>query len=82
MKMKTNRIIVRALVLLGFGGAVGLTAGCSATRASKNRTTETTPVADSVVVVDDPPIMVMYGVAPVRFDPDKPIQRIDPERTE
>ncbi len=73
--MKTNKIIVRALVVLGFGGAVGLASGCSASRASKSRKTESTrpardyPAGDSIVVRPiDGTIRVMYGVPPARFD--------------
>ncbi len=84
--MKTNKIIVRALVVLGFGGAVGLASGCSASRASKSRKTESTrpardyPAGDSIVVRPiDGTIRVMYGVPPARFDSDKPIpQRGEP----
>jgi hypothetical protein len=57
------------LALLGFGGAVALTSGCGAARASKSRTSEGVPAADSVVTRDgDAPVRVMYGVPPARFD--------------
>ncbi len=64
-------------MLLGFGGVVGLTSGCGANRAQKSRTSETAPAADTVAVPGrDVPVRVMYGVTPVRFDPDKPIRQI------
>ncbi len=72
--MKSNKITVRLLLLLGFGGTVGLLGSCGANRAQKSRTADPAPepveVQDSVV-----PIRVMYGVPAVRFDPDKPMLR-------
>jgi hypothetical protein len=67
-------LIVRALVLLGFGGVVGLGAACSATRGQKSSAgSEVSPtsVQDSLT-----PMRLMYGPPAVRFDPDKPIRRI------
>ncbi len=76
--MNANKIIVRALVALGFGGAVGLSAGCSANRAQRSRGTEDVPAADTVVIRDgDVPVRVMYGVPPARFEPVRPVPRPD-----
>ena len=70
--VKANKLIVRVLIVLGFGGAVGLV-GCSASRAQKNRPSESVTAADSVVVRDgDVPVHVM---PPFRFDPNRPIRR-------
>ena len=68
-------------MVLGFGGAVGLLGSCSASRASRSRNVDSTPVADSVVVRDgDAPVQVMYGVPPARFDPDRrPIREAERE---
>jgi hypothetical protein len=73
--MKTSKLIARLLVMLGFGGVVGLASGCGAGRASKSRKTEGAPAADSVVIRDgDVPMRVMYGVPPARFDPNRPMR--------
>ncbi|MDR2894564.1 MAG: carboxypeptidase-like regulatory domain-containing protein [Alistipes sp.] len=85
--MITNRLIVRALVVLGFGSVVGLGTGCSAMRGSRSRTTDgapgdsrTAPAPDTVTVFEAP-VSVMYGVAPAPFDPGKPVpQREIPAR--
>jgi hypothetical protein len=70
--------IARALVLLGFGSAVGLT-GCSTARAQRNRSaeksSETTPVADSVTMHDyGEPVRVMYGVPPSQYHINGPLR--------
>jgi hypothetical protein len=77
--MRANRLIVRALVLLGFGGVVGLGAACSATRGQKSSAgDEVSPTSaqDSLT-----PMRLMYGPPAVRFDPDKPIRQIAVHRT-
>ncbi len=66
--MKANKLIARALVLLGFGAAAGLTTGCGASRASKSSTPDP-PAADYA------PVRVMYGVSSAQFDPDKTIRQ-------
>jgi hypothetical protein len=72
--MKTSKVITGALVVLGFGGVVGLASSCGANRAQKSLPSENAPAADTVVVRDgEVPVMVMYGVRPVQFDPAKPI---------
>ncbi|MDR1671365.1 MAG: hypothetical protein LBR57_02490 [Alistipes sp.] len=89
--MKTNTLIVRALILLGFGGAVGLT-GCGASRVQRSRnpekTAETTTAGDKPAAPDadsvrkwDPgrPVMVMYGVPPSQYNPDGPVRGTRPE---
>lgn len=60
------------LVALGFGSAVGLGSGC-AHRASKSKTADNQPAADSTAVRDGEtvPIRVMYGVPPAYFEPQK-----------
>lgn len=77
--LRTNKIIVRALVALGFGGAVGLASGCSASRAARSRQAEGYSVSDSVVVRDvDGTVRVMYGTPPARFDPNRPVPEFAP----
>jgi hypothetical protein len=69
--MRTNRLIARALVVLGFGGVAGLGGAC-AHRAQRSGA-QSLPTADSVVVRDgDAPVRAMYGVPPARFDPNRP----------
>lgn len=69
--MKTNKLIARALVLLGLGATVGLASGCGTSRVSKSRPSES-PAA--VAQPGDMPVRVMYGVPPVRFDESRPIR--------
>lgn len=64
--MKTNKLIARALVLLGLGATVGLASGCGTSRPSES------PAA--VAQPGDMPVRVMYGVPPVRFDESRPIR--------
>ena len=72
--MKANKLVIRLLVLLGFGGTVGLAGGCSASRVQKNRSANGFPAADTVVVPDgDVPVSAMYGVPPVPFDENRTI---------
>jgi hypothetical protein len=82
--MKANKLIVRALILLGFGGAVGLTA-CGTNRAQKSRQTEkstekstetTAPTADSTNTwqPQGEPIRVLYGVPPSQYNLDGPVR--------
>ena len=62
-------------MLLGFGSTVLVTESCSTSRTQKSRGSQTGSKADSVPASDDMvPIRVLYGVAPARFDPDKPIR--------
>jgi hypothetical protein len=78
--MKTNKLIAGTLIALGFGGVMGFASGCSASRASRSRTAETAPVADSVVMPDrDRPVQVMYGPPPARFDANRPIRERIPD---
>ncbi len=78
--MKANKIVVRALVLLGFGGAVGLSSGCGASRAHRSRGAGDVPPADTVNVRDgDVPVRVMYGVPPARFDPGRDVEVVRPD---
>ncbi len=77
--MKPSKNVVRVLMALGFGGAVGLTGGCGANRAQRSRPADGAPVADTVVVPGhDQPVRVMYGVPPARFDPNRPIPQVAP----
>ncbi|MDR2912646.1 MAG: carboxypeptidase-like regulatory domain-containing protein [Alistipes sp.] len=69
--MRISRLISGALVLLGFGGVVGLGSGCSASRAQRSRPSAG---ADSVVTRDSEVIMVMYGVRPTPYDRDRVIE--------
>jgi hypothetical protein len=72
--MKRSKLIAGLLVMLGFGGVVGLASGCGTARASKSRTSESVPAADTLVIRDgDAPVRTMYGVPPARFDPNRPI---------
>lgn len=81
--MKTSKLAARALVALGFGGAVGLSGGCSASRAQRSRVVGEVPAAGSVVVRDgDAPVRVMYGSPPARFDPDRQVPRMEADTTQ
>jgi hypothetical protein len=64
-----------ALVMLGFGGAL---AGCGpSSRAAASRKADPAPdVAVPPKGERDRPVMVMYGVRQVRYDPNKPLSAV------
>ncbi len=65
---------------LGFGSVVGLSSGCSASRAQRSRGAEDVPAADTVVVPGgDVPVRVMYGVPPARYDINRPVPQAAPQ---
>ncbi len=67
--MKTNKLAIGVLALLGFGAVLG--SGC-AHRGSKSRAPEVNPEPE--IVSDTMQVRVMYGVQLAPFDPDKPIR--------
>ena len=73
-----NRLVIKALVMLGFGVAAGFASSCGANRAQKSRPSDAVSPADSITVPGgEAPVRVMYGVPPARFDKNRPVREME-----